>query len=93
MSHKVARLLLPFAILIALGSSFALPGNWARVAVAGEALFFAIAAFDPWLPRFLRRISSPMRTFATLMVATLFAGSILVVPASRFWSASTGGTK
>jgi biofilm PGA synthesis N-glycosyltransferase PgaC len=93
MSHKVARLLLPIAMLIAIVSSFALPGNWFRIALAGEAVFFALAAFDPWLPRFVRRISSPVRTFATLMLATLCACSILIVPASRFWSASTGGTK
>jgi cellulose synthase/poly-beta-1,6-N-acetylglucosamine synthase-like glycosyltransferase len=93
MSHKVARLLLPVAILIVIISSFALPGNWVRITLAGEALFFALAAFDPWLPGFVRRISSPIRMFATLMLATLCAASILIVPASRFWSSSTGGTK
>src|SRR5580693_5228992 len=92
MSHKVARLLLPFAILVATISSFALPGSWARTVVAGEALFYLLALCDPWLPRSLRRISSPVRTFVILMFATLCASSILVVPASRFWSASTGGT-
>jgi poly-beta-1,6-N-acetyl-D-glucosamine synthase len=89
MSHKVARLLLPIAILIAIVSSFALPGNWARIALAGEALFFALAAVDPWLPRSIRRISSPIRTFVTLMLATLCAGAILFLPASRFWSPTT----
>jgi poly-beta-1,6-N-acetyl-D-glucosamine synthase len=92
MSHKVARLMLPFAILLATITSFALPGNWARTVVAGEALFYLLALGDPWLPRVVRRISSPIRTFVTLMLATLCASSILVVPASRFWSASTGGT-
>jgi poly-beta-1,6-N-acetyl-D-glucosamine synthase len=92
-SHKVARLLLPVAILVATVSSFALPGNWARTVVAGEALFYLLAICDPWLPRSLRRLSSPVRMFVILMLATLCASSILILPASRFWSASTGGTE
>ena len=93
MSHKVARLLLPFAILIALVSSFALPGIWARLAVAGEALFFASIA----------RLRS-MASQRFLSARTQFAGADVrdadaryIVrgvdfgqsPASRFWSAST----
>jgi biofilm PGA synthesis N-glycosyltransferase PgaC len=93
MSHKVARLLLPLAILIATITSFGLPGNWARIVIAGEALFYTLALCDPWLPRSIRRISSPIRTFVTLMVATLCAGSILFIPASRLWAPSTVGTK
>jgi cellulose synthase/poly-beta-1,6-N-acetylglucosamine synthase-like glycosyltransferase len=89
-SHKVARLLLPFALLAIAVSSFFLPGYWAWAAIGAQALFYGLACLDPWLPRLIRRISSPARTFVTLMLATLCASSIVVVPASRFWSTATG---
>jgi biofilm PGA synthesis N-glycosyltransferase PgaC len=92
MSHKVARLLLPFAILIATISGFFLTGYWALAVLAGETVIYGLALFDPWLPRSIRRLSLPVRTFVILMLATLFASSILILPASRFWSSATGGT-
>jgi biofilm PGA synthesis N-glycosyltransferase PgaC len=92
-SHKFARLLLPFAILVLIGSSFWLPGMWARAAIVSELALCALVAAGPWLPRIVQKIISPARTFATLMLATLCASSILIVPASRFWSAATGSAK
>ncbi|MCC6861492.1 MAG: glycosyltransferase family 2 protein [Bryobacterales bacterium] len=86
-SHKFARLLLPFALLAAAVSSFGLPGVWAPWAVGSQALFYGIALADPWVKESsgLKRITSPVRTFTVLMAATACAISILFVPAGRLW--------
>jgi biofilm PGA synthesis N-glycosyltransferase PgaC len=93
LSHKFARLLLPFALLLMVTASFWLPVPWSALALASQALFYALALLDARMPeRFpLRRLSSPIRTFVTLMAATLCASSILVLPARRFWSAPEAG--
>lgn len=92
-SHKFARLLLPFALLVVAISSFWLPGIWAKIAILAQVAIYVLALTDAWLPKAVRRISSPARTFVVLMLATLCASSILILPASRFWSAATGATR
>ncbi|MSV34806.1 MAG: glycosyltransferase family 2 protein [Bryobacterales bacterium] len=67
-SHKFARLLLPFALALIAVSSFWLPEPWGRLALSGQALFYGLAFLDIWLPPGfpLRRLTSPIRTFVTL---------------------------
>jgi len=92
-SHKFARLLLPFALLLVAVSSFGLPGVWAPLAVGSQALFYGIALADPWVREtsVFKRISSPIRTFTVLMAATGCAVSILFVPANRLWKRTEVG--
>ncbi len=87
-SHKFARLLLPFALLVMGIASFWLPARWSHLSQSGQGLLYALALLDMWMSeRFrLRRLSSPIRTFVTLMAAAFCASSILVLPARRFWS-------
>jgi poly-beta-1,6-N-acetyl-D-glucosamine synthase len=91
-SHKLGRLLLPFAFLTLAASSVGLPGNWASVALAAQACFYGLALLDLALPeRFpLKRLSAPVRTFVTLMAAALCAVSILFRPRRQFWKQATG---
>jgi cellulose synthase/poly-beta-1,6-N-acetylglucosamine synthase-like glycosyltransferase len=91
-SHKLARLLLPFALLVLAVTSFWLPGVWAPIAILAQVAIYALAAADPWLPRVAQRVSGPARTFVILMLATFCASSILILPASRFWSSATGSS-
>ena len=86
-SHKVARLLLPFALLLMAISSLWLPAPWSRLALACQAVVYALALLDSWMSEHfpLRRLSSPTRTFVTMMAAALCASSILILPARRFW--------
>lgn len=88
-SHKVARLLLPFALIVVAVSSFWLPKPWAQISLLIQAAFYGIALAQPLLPVRLGRVASPARTFVSLMAATLLASSILIRPASHFWSAPT----
>lgn len=87
MSHKVSRLLLPYALAAVFISSMWLPPPWARVTLAAQSAFFWIAVIDSWVPDrgLLKRITSASRTFLILMGAAICAVSILFSPEKEFW--------
>jgi cellulose synthase/poly-beta-1,6-N-acetylglucosamine synthase-like glycosyltransferase len=86
-SHKLARLLMPWALLVALVASFALPDPYRVWAIAAQALGYGLAVADTWVPEgaALKRLTSPLRTFVVLMGASLCAVAILFVPARMLW--------
>jgi cellulose synthase/poly-beta-1,6-N-acetylglucosamine synthase-like glycosyltransferase len=95
-SHKLARLLMPWAMIAAAVAGFGLPAPWNVWAVGAEASACALAWLDVWLPAGfpLKRLTSPIRTFAVLMAASLCALAILVVPPRVLWKETrvSGGT-
>jgi poly-beta-1,6-N-acetyl-D-glucosamine synthase len=86
-SHKLARMLMPWALLAVAATSFALPAPWRAIAWAGQAGVYGLAALDGFLPEssLLKRLSSPARTFVVLMAASLCAVAILFVPPGKLW--------
>jgi len=86
-SHKLARLLLPWALLVAAGTSFGLPGPYRALALGGQGAFYGLAALDGAVPEGspVKRLTSPARTFVVLMAASLCAVAVLFVPAQRLW--------
>ncbi|MEO7649449.1 MAG: glycosyltransferase family 2 protein [Bryobacteraceae bacterium] len=82
-SHKLARLLLPLALLAMAVSSLWLP----PVLLGLQAAFYLMAAADGSIPdgSLLKRASSPARTFVVLMAAALCAAVILVKPQVNLW--------
>jgi biofilm PGA synthesis N-glycosyltransferase PgaC len=86
-SHKVARLLMPWAMLAAAVASFGLPAPWNAWAIGAGASACVLALLDVWLPAGfpLKRLTSPLRTFAVLMTASLCALAILFVPPRLLW--------
>ena len=86
-SHKVARLLLPWALLLAAATSFGLPDPWRAIAWCGQAGLYGLAALDGALPESsrLKRTTSPARTFVVLMAASLCAVAVLFVPPRKLW--------
>ena len=86
-SHKLARLLMPYALLAAVAASFALPAPWSVAALAAQALFYLGALADYFIGgrSLVKRITSPVRTFTVLMAASLCAVSILFVPSRVLW--------
>ncbi|MGO9259594.1 MAG: glycosyltransferase family 2 protein [Bryobacteraceae bacterium] len=86
-SHKLARLLMPWALLVAAGTSFGLPDPWRAIAWCGQAGFYGLAALDSALPESsrLKRVTSRVRTFVMLMAASLCAVAVLFVPAQKLW--------
>jgi poly-beta-1,6-N-acetyl-D-glucosamine synthase len=93
MSHKLGRVLLPWALIAILLSSFWLPGPFALVALLGQAVFYGLAMLDRWVPEgsALKRISSPVRTFTVLMAAALCAPFALLQSADRVWKQTEVG--
>jgi len=86
-SHKLARLLMPWALIAAAAASFGLPAPWRVWAIGAQAFAYILALLDGWLPaRFpLKRLTSPVRTFLVLMTASLCALAILFVPPRLLW--------
>jgi len=90
LSHKLARLLMPWAMLAAFFSSFALPPPLKGWAIALQVTAYALAALDFVMPDGLppKKLTSPLRTFMVLMAASLCAISIFFLPARSLWPVS-----
>ena len=86
-SHKLGRLLLPYALVTVLISCFWLPWPLSAIALAAQAGLYGLAALDGLVDdrSSLKRVSSPARTFVALMAAALCASSILFVPPDNLW--------
>jgi cellulose synthase/poly-beta-1,6-N-acetylglucosamine synthase-like glycosyltransferase len=88
LSYKFGRLVLPWAILLVWGSTFALPASsWRSFLLLNEWLLVALAALDWFVPRKfpLKRVSSPARTFLAMNAAALLAVLIFFVPPEFIW--------
>lgn len=89
LSCKVGRLLLPFALLAVAVTSFWLPAAWMVLLVLVlQAAVYGLAALDLWIPEkaFLKRISSPARTFVVMMIAAVCALSVFFVSPQKLWT-------
>jgi cellulose synthase/poly-beta-1,6-N-acetylglucosamine synthase-like glycosyltransferase len=86
-SHKVARLVMPWALVVAVVSTPFLPEPWLMWMAAGQTLAYGLALADYLLPSGfpLKRLTSPLRTFLVLMAASLCAVCIFFVPPQTLW--------
>ena len=87
-SHKVGRLLLPWALLaIALTTPF-LPAPWLLAAAAAQVLVYGAAAIDPLVPQAtaLKRLTSSARTFVVMVAAALVAARYLLPGRRDYWT-------
>ena len=88
LSHRFARLALPWAILLVWAATLALPASpFRRFLVMDELALVALAALDYLVPKgfFLKRISSPARTFLAMNLASLLAVAVFVVAPETLW--------
>jgi len=87
LSAKFGRLIMPFLLIFIAVSSFGLPAPLRFIALLGQSGFYLIAVADSWLPQgfFLKRISSPIRTFVVLMAAAFLGLKIFFVPPRALW--------
>ncbi len=94
MSYKVGRLLLPWILLVILITSFYLAEPARTLVLSGQALFYLAALADRWIPEraALKRLTSPIRAFVTMMAAAVAGLSVFFVPSQRLWKV-TGATK
>ncbi|MBV9035544.1 MAG: glycosyltransferase family 2 protein [Acidobacteriaceae bacterium] len=93
LSHKVGRLLLPFAMMSAFCSSFFISHPWREGALAGQALFYGAGLVDPLISEssFVKRVTSVIRAFLVLTAAAFFAVAIFFLPAQRLWKETRVG--
>ena len=98
LSHKIGRLLLPFALLAAACASFFLPDPWRVILLGLQAVFYGLALLDPIVPErtVLKRLTAVIRAFVTLTAAAACALAVFVMPARQLWKetrvSETGGT-
>lgn len=94
-STKLARLLLPYAMLAIAFATPWLSSPWASLLGWGQIGFYGMAFVDTLTPNGtrLKRLTSPIRTFCVLMAAALCASAIFVVPADRLWSPTPRGRR
>jgi len=87
LSHKMGRLLLPFALLAALLSSFFLPDPWRVAALGAQGIFYGLALADPIVPErsLIKRLSATIRAFVVLTAAAACALAVFVLPARQLW--------
>jgi cellulose synthase/poly-beta-1,6-N-acetylglucosamine synthase-like glycosyltransferase len=87
MSHKFGRLLLPYALLAAALSSVRVPGAWGTAAFAFQAVFYAVALLDYWIPTKvpIKRVTAPVRAFVVLMAAAVCAIGVFFLPTHTLW--------
>jgi len=91
LSHKFARLMLPWALIAAVLATVGLPPGWFRDwNLAGAAGLLALALIDAAIPSkfFLKRISSPARTFLAMNLASLLALGVFFTDARRMWKST-----
>nr|MDQ2712567.1 hypothetical protein [Acidobacteriota bacterium] len=86
-SHKMGRLLLPFAMMIVAVSSFGLPNPWRSVALIFQGAFYFAVFADPIVPEQapLKRLTAVIRAFTVLLAAAFCALSVFVLPARQLW--------
>ena len=95
-SHKSARLVLPWAILLAWVATLALPPSPFRSFLLGdEILFVVVAVLDTFIPKtfFLKRLSSPARSFLAMNAAALLSPVVFLVPHRVLWRPTQVKTK
>jgi hypothetical protein len=86
--HKFGRLLLPWLLLIGLAATLLMPTGGFRSSVltlASVTVFLGL--FDVLLPRtfLLRKVSSPVRSFMVLNLASLLSVLVFMVPPEVLW--------
>ena len=87
-SHKLGRLLLPFALIAAAQATLAgLPDAWARLAASAQGLGYGLALADMAIPEGwpLKRATAPLCAMLVLVAAAFCGASVLLRPGADFW--------
>lgn len=88
LSYKSGRLLLPWAVLLAWVATLALPPSPIRTfLIVDELALVALALLDRLIPKglFIKRLSSPARTFLSMNAAALLGVVVFFVSPETLW--------
>lgn len=91
LSYKIGRLALPWCVLLAGLTSFALPYPWNIAVLIPQAAFFLCAGIDGWIPPGvgIKRVTALARTVVSLLAAAVWAMKIFFVPPRELWKPTT----
>ncbi|HZQ51709.1 MAG TPA: glycosyltransferase family 2 protein [Bryobacteraceae bacterium] len=86
-SHKLSRLLLPFALLAAAICTWWLPAPWRDIAAVLQIVFYGFAVCDLWVPEHttLKRLSGTCRAFVVLITAAFCGLTVFFLPSQKLW--------
>lgn len=87
LSAKYGRIVIPYCMIAAALATIGLPPYWRAAAACGQALFYGLALLDGAVPDgvFLKKLTSPIRTFVVLMAASLAAVRVYFVQPTSLW--------
>jgi len=87
LSGKYGRTVVPHCLILTALATFGLPPGFRMWAAFGQAAFYFAAVIDPVIPAnfFLKKITSPIRTFVVLMAAAFVALRIFFVSPTTLW--------
>ena len=87
LSYKIARLALPWIVLLTALVSFGLPHPWNWIALIPQAVFYLLAAVDGMVPAgsMPKRITSLARTVVSLLAASVMAMRFFFVGPRDLW--------
>lgn len=86
-SHKLGRLLLPFAMMTTLISTVFLPDPARWIALAPQLAFYAAGLLDSVVPESnpVKKLTAVIRAFLVLVSAAFCAVAVFFLPAQRLW--------
>ena len=86
-SYKFLRMLMPWFLLGAVVSSYWLPEPWNWLMLGGFSAAVFIAWLDPKIPQGfpLKKLTSPLATFLTMMLAAVMALRVFFVDPRSLW--------
>lgn len=87
LSYKIARLALPWIVILILVDSFFLPRYWNIAALVPQALCYICAMIDGYMPErsVFKPVTSLARTVVILLAASIAALRIFFVPPRDLW--------
>ena len=88
---KIARLLLSHVLIVAAVASVFLPMPWRAFVLGGQAAFYGMALLDRFVAggSTMKRISSPIAAFVTLVGAAFCAQAIFFRDPASLWKTTT----
>lgn len=92
-SYKLGRLLIPWALLGMAVSTLFLPGVLGKLALAGQAALYGMAFLDRFVGQggVVKKLTSPCRTFVTLIGAAVIALKVFFVEPRKLWKVTSAG--
>jgi poly-beta-1,6-N-acetyl-D-glucosamine synthase len=86
-SYKLARMLMPWFLLGAAVSAYWLPEPWNWLVLAAFGLAVLVPFLDPRIPQktVLKKLTSPLTTFLTMMAAAVMALRVFFVDPRSLW--------